>query len=64
VKVTRWRYVMAVLSRMRGACIGCVCVWAPLAGGFPEPGLCPSSLGCVYFPYLCVDKVLAMMYDA
>ena len=28
------------------------------------PGLRPSSLGCVFFPYLCVDKVLAVVEDA
>ena len=44
------RYVIAVLSGMRGACIECVCVWSPPAGGFPVPGLRPRELGCVLFP--------------
>ena len=43
------RYVIAVLSGMRGACIECVCV-VPPAGGFPVPGLRPSSLGYVLLP--------------
>ncbi len=47
-EVTIWRYVMAVLSGMRGACIVCVCVCVvPPAGGFHVPGLRPNSLGCV-----------------
>jgi len=54
MRVPIWRYVMAVLSEMRGACIVCVCVcvWSPPASGFPLPGLRPSSLGCVLFPLL------------
>ena len=43
------RYVIAVLSGMRGACIECVCV-VPPAGGFPVPGVRPRKLGCVLFP--------------
>ena len=27
-----------------------VCVWSPVAGGFPVPGLRPSALGCVLIP--------------
>ena len=44
------RYVIAVLSGMRGAFMACVCVWSPPVGGFPVPGLRPSSLGCGLFP--------------
>ena len=46
------RYVIAVLSGMRGACIVCVCVCvrSPPAGGFPVPGLRPRKLGCVLCP--------------
>ena len=43
------RYVIAVFSGMRGACIECVCV-VPPAGGFPVPGLRPRKLGCVLCP--------------
>jgi hypothetical protein len=48
-KVTIRRYVMAVLSGMRGECVVCVCVcvWPPPDGGFHVPGLRPISLGCV-----------------
>ena len=49
-KAAHWRYVIAVLSWMRGACIECVCVWSPPAGGFPVPGLRPRKLGCVLCP--------------
>ena len=58
VKVTIWRYLIAVLSGMRGVCIVCVCVcvWFPPAGGFPMPGLRPSSLGCVLLPLLVCGK--------
>ena len=63
-KATIWRYVMAVLSGMRGACIVCVCVippcwWVSCAG-------VASAFARVrlIFPYMCVDKALAVVYDA
>ena len=56
---------MAVLSGMRGACIVCVCVCvAPLAGGFPVPGCVRVRSGASYFPYMCVDKDLAVVNNA
>ena len=56
---------MAVLSGMRGACIVCVCVCGPpLLVGFLCRGCGRARSGASYFPYLCVDKVLAVVYDA
>ena len=63
-KATIWCYVIAMLSGMRGACIVCVCVWSPLAGGFPMPGCVRVRSGASYFPYMCVDTALAVVDDA
>ena len=56
---------MAVLSGMRGACIVCVCVCGPpLLVGFLCRGCGRVRSGASYFPYLCVDKVLAVVNNA
>jgi hypothetical protein len=53
-KATTWRYVMAVLSGMRGACILCVCVvppcwWVSCAGVASEfAHVLLSSPTCVW----------------
>ena len=49
-KATIRRYVMAVLSGMRDACMVCVYVSSPPAGGFHVPGLRPRSFGSVLLP--------------
>ncbi len=57
---------MVVLSGMRGVCIVCVCVCVvpPLLVGFLCRGCARVRSGASYFPYLCVDKVFAVMDDA
>ncbi len=42
----------------------CVCVWFPLDMGFRCRGCVRVRSGTAYFPYLCVDKVLAVVNDA
>ena len=50
---------------MRGACIVCVCVVTPyLLVGFMCRGCVRARLSASYFPYLYVDKALAVMNDA
>ena len=61
-KATIWRYVMAVLSGMHGACIVRVCV-VPFAGGFLVPCCVRGRSSASYFTYLCVDKVLVVVDD-
>ena len=65
-----WGYYLALCDggALREAlCVHrvCVCV-APPVGGFLLLWLRPSSLGCglLPIPYLCVDKVLAVVNDA
>ena len=63
-KATIRRYVMAVLSGMRGACMVCACEVPPLLVGSMCRGCVRGRSGASYFPYLCVDKALAVVYDA
>ena len=49
---------------MRGACIVCVCVVPPMPMGFLCRGYVRVRSGASYFPYLCVDKVLAVVNKA
>jgi len=62
-KATIWRYVMAVLSGVRGGCIVYVC-GPPLLVGFMCRGCGRARSGASYFPYVCMDKVLVVVYDA
>ena len=47
---------------MHASCV-CVC-GTPLLVGFLCQGCGRVRTGASYFPYLCVDKVLAVVYDA
>ena len=48
---------------MRGACIVCVC-GHPMLVGFLCQGCVRVHSGASYFPFMCVDKALTVVYDS